>query len=117
MAKNQPQFSKNCTSDSILLYTLERIRLKHQLFRVIAYKLVNGQTAITTRQMAVAVRKPPKTAKEFLKKTGIRSVKVQMPNRVVTDMIPISTVAAFWKYLNESGKGNTLRGCLKSNQR
>jgi hypothetical protein len=91
-----------------MLHTLERIRLRHKLFRVMAYKLANGETAITTRQMAIAVRKSPKSAKEFLRKTGIRPIKVQMPNRVVTDMIPISTAAAFWKYLNESGKGNTL---------
>ncbi|WP_337884484.1 hypothetical protein [Fischerella thermalis] len=96
----------NFIQDSTLLLATERIRMKHKNFRVIAYKLPNGQTAITVRQMAVAVQKPSKNAKEFLRITGVRPWKVQMPNRCITDMISLSTVAAYWKHLNESGKGN-----------
>lgn len=106
MTKANKKVAKNFAQDSTLLNTIQRIRLRHNYFSVMAYKLANGQTAITTRQMAIAVQKPPKCAKEFIRKVGVRPVKVQMPNRCVADMIPVSVAAAFWKHLNESGKGN-----------
>jgi hypothetical protein len=43
-----------------------------------------------------------------MRKNGVEPMRVQMLNRSVTDMTTISIVLAFWKYLNESGKGNVL---------
>lgn len=108
MTKENQFFSKKFPQDATFLQALERIRMRHKLFRVIAYKLADGEIAITTRQIAIAVKKPPKAAKEFMRKMGINPIQVKMPNHAVTDMIPISIAVAFWKYLNESGKGNAL---------
>jgi hypothetical protein len=58
--------------------------------------------------MAVSVKKPSYTARQFMRKMGVEPVRVQMPNRSVTDMISISIVMAFWKSLNEEGVGNPL---------
>ncbi len=108
MTKNVQLFSKKYLTDGDYLVAVERIKIKHKLFRVIAYKLVTGDTAITTRQMWVSVKKPSYTARQFMRKMGVEPIRVQMPNRSVTDMIEISIVTAFWKLLNESGEGNPL---------
>ena len=108
MTKNVQLFSKKYLTDGDYLVAVERIKIKHKLFRVIAYKLVTGDTAITTRQMWVSVKKPSYTARQFMRKMGVEPIRVQMLNRSVTDMIEISIVTAFWKSLNESGEGNPL---------
>ncbi|MGB3757322.1 MAG: hypothetical protein WBA07_13260 [Rivularia sp. (in: cyanobacteria)] len=108
MTNSSQLFSKKYLQDGDFLVAIERIKIKHKLFRVIAYKLATGETAITTRQMAVSVKKPSYTARQFMRKMGVEPVRVQMPNRSVTDMISISIVMAFWKSLNESGEGNPL---------
>jgi hypothetical protein len=108
MTQDNRLFSKKSPEDGNLLLTIERIKVRYQLFRVIAYKLADGEIAITTRQMAASVKKPLYTAQEFMRKMGVKPIIVQMPNRSVTDMISASIVVAFWKYLNESGKGNPL---------
>ena len=82
--------------------------MRYKLFTVVAYKLENGETVMTTRQMAVAVHKSPKTASEFMRNMGITPLQVLLPNRIVTDMIPVEIALAFWKSLNESDKGNVL---------
>ncbi|MGD1872972.1 MAG: hypothetical protein ACFB02_07950 [Mastigocoleus sp.] len=108
MTKENQLFSKKCLQDGDPLVAVERIKIKHKLFRVIAYKLATGETAITTRQMSVCVKKPSYTARQFIRKIGVKPIQVQMPNRSVTDMIDIGIVKAFWQSLNESGEGNPL---------
>ena len=108
MTKENQLFSKKYLQDGDFFVAIERIKIKHKLFRVIAYKLATGDTAITTRQMAVSVKKPSYAARQFMRKMGVEPIRVQMPNRSVTDMISISIVTAFWKSLNESGEGNPL---------
>ena len=108
MTQDKRLFSKKSPEDGNFLLTIERIKVRYQLFRVIAYKLADGEIAITTRQMAISVKKPLYTAQEFMRKMGVKPIIVQMPNRSVTDMTSASIVVAFWKYLNESGKGNQL---------
>ncbi|NJL64039.1 MAG: hypothetical protein HC903_22155 [Methylacidiphilales bacterium] len=82
--------------------------MKYKIFKLIAYKLVNGQTAVTTRQMAVAVCKSASSAERFLEKQRISPIKVMLPNHLVADMIPLSIAVEFWKSLNNSGRGNIL---------
>ncbi len=108
MTKDKQLFSKQSTQDIDVIVTVERIKMKRNLFRVIAYKLANDETAITTRQMAIAVKKPLYTAQEFIRKMKIEPVLVQMPNRSITDMVSVSIVLDFWAYLNESSQGNLL---------
>jgi hypothetical protein len=108
MTKYKQLFSKQSPKDIDVIVTVERIKMKRNLFRVIAYKLANDEIAITTRQMAIAVKKPLYTAQEFIRKMKIEPIRVQMPNRSVTDMISVSIVLDFWTYLNESGQGNVL---------
>ncbi len=91
-----------------LLPAIERIKIRHKLLKLTAYKLPNQETVVTTRQMALSVRLPEKTAKEFMRKNGLRPWKVLMPNRCVADGVPLSIAAAYWKHLNELGKGNAL---------
>lgn len=87
---------------------VERIKLRLKCFNIVAYKLLGGETAVTIRQAAISVRYKPQNVEEFLKKKGIQSWKVQMPNNCFADMIPLSTAAAYWNHLNSSGKGNIL---------
>lgn len=87
---------------------VERIKLRLKCFNIVAYKLLGGETAVTIRQAAISVRYKPQSVEEFLKKKGVQSWKVQMPNNCIADMIPLSTAAAYWKHLNGSGKGNIL---------
>ncbi len=108
MTKDKQLFSKQSSQDIDFIITIERIKMKRSLFRVIAYKLANGETAITTRQMAISVKKPLYTAQEFMRQMKVEPIRVQMPNRSVTDMISVSIVLDFWTYLNESGQGNLL---------
>ncbi|WP_144051030.1 hypothetical protein [Calothrix sp. PCC 6303] len=108
MTKNNPLFSKEFPQDEDIIIAIKRIKLRRKLFRVIAYKLENGETAITTRQMVTSVKKPLYTAQEYIRKTDIQVIKVQMLNRSVTEMVYTSVVLDFWKSLNESGKGNAL---------
>ena len=108
MTKDIQLFSKKYLTDGDYLIAVERIKIKHKLFRVIAYKLATGDTAITTRQMAFSVKKPFYTARQFMRKMGVEPIRVQMPNRSITDMIHMEVVTAFWKSLNESGEGNPL---------
>ncbi|PAX52240.1 hypothetical protein CK510_20345 [Brunnivagina elsteri CCALA 953] len=108
MTKHNGLFSKKVPKNGICLKSIERIKIRRKFFRVIAYKLIDGEIVITIRQMAISVKKTLHTAKEFMRKMKIRPIKVQMPNRSVTDMIPLSVAVVFWKYLNESGKGNSL---------
>lgn len=81
--------------------------MKRKYLKIIAYRLPNGETAITVRQMALSVRHKPQIAKKFLKKQGICPITVQLPNHRLTDMVPLSTAAAFWEYLDASGQGNS----------
>lgn len=108
MAKINGAFSKKVSEDSVCLKTIERMKMRRKLFRLTAYKLTDGETVITTRQMVIAVKNKPYMAKEFMRRMKIRPIQVQMPNGCVTDMVPVSVVLVFWKYLNESGKGNYL---------
>lgn len=91
-----------------LLPAIKRIKIRHKLLKLTAYKLPNQETVVTTRQMALSVRLPEKTAKEFMRKNGLRPWKVLMPNRCVADGVPLSIAAAYWKHINELGKGNAL---------
>jgi hypothetical protein len=100
--------AKEIMEDSIPFRVIKRILLKEKPFRIVAYKLPSEQIVVTVRQMAVAVNKPPKTAKQFLRRMRVCPIKVQMLNRHITDMILASTAAEYWKHLNESGKGNAL---------
>lgn len=108
MTKNNRLFSTSFADDDEVIVAIERVRLKHKLFRLVTYRLENGETAVTTRQMAISVKKPLYTAKEYIRKRNIQVVKVQMLNRSITDMVYISTVLEFWKSLNSSRKGNAL---------
>jgi hypothetical protein len=108
MTKDNQLFSKKAPQNDAFLPAIKRIKMRRKLFRVSAYKLANGETAITTRQMAISVKKPLYIAKEFIRKMGVKPIQVQMPNHSVTDMISVSTVLDFWRYLNESGQGNPL---------
>lgn len=96
------------TGSTNLLAAVERIKLEYKYLKIIAYKLPDEETAVTLRQMALAVRHHPRTAKKFIKKVGVRPIKVQMPNHCIADMVDLPTTAAFWKSLNESGQGNLL---------
>ena len=80
--------------------------MKSRYFKIIAYRLADGETVISLRQMALTVRHAPQTAKEFIRKKGVKPWKVRMPNRNVAEAIPLSLAVAYWKYLEESGKGN-----------
>lgn len=97
----------NLPSSTHLLPPVERKKIKRKYLKLITYKLPNGETAITVRQMALSVRNKPQIAKKFLKKMGIRPITVQLPNHRIADMVSLSTVAAFWEYLEESGQGNS----------
>lgn len=99
--------TKNLVSTNFLL-AVERFKIKGKYLSIVAYKLQNGEVAITLRQAAVSVKKTPPTVKEFMRDRGIRPWKVQMPNHCITDMIALSAVAKYWKHLNESGQGNLL---------
>lgn len=91
-----------------VLLVVERIKMRCKYFKIVAYKLFGGETVVTVRQSAVSVRQKPQSFEEFLKKKGVQSWKVKMPNNCIADMIPLSTAAAYWKHLNASGKGNML---------
>jgi glycerate-2-kinase len=96
------------TINTDLLSVVERIKLRLKCFNIVAYKLLGGETVVTVRQAAVSVRQKPQSFKEFLKKKEVKAWKVQMPNNCMADMIPLSSAAAYWQYLNTSGKGNVL---------
>lgn len=98
----------NSLRTSNFLSVVERIKLKLKCFNIVAYHLLGGGTVVTIRQTAISVRQKPQNCEEFLKKKGFQSWKVQMPNNCIADMIPLSTAAVYWKYLNSSGKGNIL---------
>ncbi|NJR19223.1 MAG: hypothetical protein HC785_28355 [Calothrix sp. CSU_2_0] len=75
MTEENQSPSKKSQQNSDLPYTTERIKMKYKIFKLIAYKLVNGQTAVTTRQMAVAVCKSASSAERFLEKQRISPIK------------------------------------------
>jgi hypothetical protein len=108
MTEENQSHPKKSQQNSDLPYTTERIKMKYKIFKLIAYKLVNGQTAITTRQMAISVCKTANIVERFLERRGVSPIKVILPNHLVADMIPLSIAVDFWKYLNNSGRGNTL---------
>lgn len=91
-----------------VLLANERVKLKYKSLKIVTYKLPNGETTITLRQADVAVKKPPLNVKRFLKKIGEQLREVKMPNQCTTDMITLSAVAQYWRYLNCSKQGNLL---------
>lgn len=66
----------------------------------------NGESAITLRQMAVAVKTKLLDAKSFIKSRGISPDDVTMQNRCEAPMVPVKVVADFWSDLNSSSKRN-----------
>jgi hypothetical protein len=108
MTEDRQVFSNDFGRNCDFQYTIERIKMKYKFFKIVAYKLVNGETAITTRQMAISVCKSTDSAQQFMKQFGVSPIKVKLPNHFVVEMIPLSIAVDFWKYLNQVGKGNTL---------
>ncbi|RUT03789.1 hypothetical protein DSM106972_047030 [Dulcicalothrix desertica PCC 7102] len=106
MTTNTNQPTNNQTQKSTTLIVTERFKLQSKSFRVTAYKLPDGKTTVTVRQMAITVRKQPKTAKDFLKRLGISPITARMPNCCVADMVYLPTVIDYFRDLNESGRGN-----------
>lgn len=103
---HKQHFPTSYDDASNLMYTQERIIIRQKCFRVIAYRLINGEIAVPTRKMTAQVHKCELEGEQFIKSLGLEPSRVVLPNHVVTDMISISHAFDFWKYLNESGKGN-----------
>jgi hypothetical protein len=100
------QFPRSYSDSSDVTYIQERIIIRQSCFQVIAYRLMNGEIAVPTRNMTAVVHKPKSKGKRFIESLGVETTQVVLPNHVVTDMISISCVFDFCKYLNESGQGN-----------
>lgn len=100
------QFPRNHSDSSDVMCIQERIIIRQLCFQVIAYRLMNGEIAVPTRNMTAVVHKPKSKGKQFIENLGVKPTLVVLPNHVVTDMISISCVFNFCKYLNESGQGN-----------
>lgn len=100
------QFPQSCGDSSDVTYIQERIIIRQSNFKVIAYKLMNGEIAVPTRKMTAVVHKPKSKGKRFIESLGYSPTPVVLPNHVVTDMISISCFFNFCKHLNESGQGN-----------
>lgn len=99
---------KQITYSAKILRAIGRRKLYHRYLKIVTYNLENGEIAMTLRQAEVAVKNPPVKVKNFLRNIGETLRIVEMQNRCVTNMIPLSAVAQYWQYLNQRKKGNLM---------
>lgn len=99
---------KQISYSAKILRAIGRRKLYHRYLKIVTYNLENGEISMTLRQAEVAVKNPPVKVKNFLRNIGETSRIVEMQNRRVTNMIPLSAVAQYWQYLNQRKKGNLM---------
>lgn len=76
-------------------------------FATSSYYLCDRTYALTYRQMAGKVNLRKETAENFIKQAGLTTIKVQINQRFTGIVCPLNTVAAYWKYVDLAGIGNT----------
>jgi|FrelakmetLWP11LW_1041352.scaffolds.fasta_scaffold03596_1 hypothetical protein len=106
--KKAGEHANKSTNSAKVLRVIERIRMAYKCLRIVVYKLENGEKTVTLRQAAVSVGQGEHSSKNFLKKIGVNPQKAMLPNRCLSKMISLSVTAQYWRYLNQSGKGNFL---------
>lgn len=106
--KKTGKYPKRSTNSAKVLRVVERIRMAYKCLRIVVYKLENGEKTVTLRQAAVSVGQREGNFKSFLRKIGVKPEEAMLPNRCLSEMIPLSVTAQYWRYLNQSGKGNFL---------
>lgn len=106
--KKAGKHPKKSANSAKVLRVVERIRMVYKCLRIVVYILENGEKTVTLRQAAVSVGKGEHNFKSFLKKIGVEPEEAMLPNRCLSKMIPLSVTAQYWRYLNQSGKGNFL---------
>lgn len=76
-------------------------------FAISSYYLCDRTYALTYRQMAGKVNLRKETAEKFVKQAGLTTIKVQINQRFTGIVCPLTTVAAYWKYVDLAGMGNS----------
>ncbi|MFB2897789.1 hypothetical protein ACE1CI_33145 [Aerosakkonemataceae cyanobacterium BLCC-F50] len=76
-------------------------------FATSSYYLWDRTYALTYRQMAGKVNLRKETAEKFVKQAGLTTIKVQINQRFTGIVCPLTTVAAYWKYVDLAGMGNS----------
>ncbi len=68
----------------------------------VGYEIVGTkEIVLSPRQLTIkAVKKPSQMATEFIKSNNLSSIEVTLPNRSKITAYPLSTVVAYWSYLN-----------------
>lgn len=72
-----------------------------------SYHLSDNTYALTYRQMAVKVNLQKETAEKFVKDANLPTLKVQINQYFEGIVCPLTTVAAYWKYLDSEGIGSS----------
>lgn len=68
------------------------------------YQLPNGELVMSDHQMSLPLGQSKKSAKKFVQMHKLPTITIQIPNRKVVDGYPLTTVAAYWQHLYETGQ-------------
>ena len=72
-------------------------------FTTAAYQLPDDSFVMSYRQMALKVMQDKNTARKFVEQASLPWLKVQFNSSIWGIVVPMSTVLAYWKHLDESG--------------